>query len=54
MGDGERFGEARQEDVLHILDHHEPTGAEGGEYDWIEPGLGMLSQSSLHGAPDEF
>lgn len=43
MRDCERFGEPRQEDVLHILDHHEPTGGEGGEDDWVEPGLGMLS-----------
>ena len=41
--DGEGSGEAGQEDVLHILDHHEPTGAEGGEDDRVEPGLGILS-----------
>ena len=41
--DGERLGEAGQEDVLHVLDHHEPTGAEGGEHNRVEPGLGILS-----------
>ena len=52
VGDGERSGEAGEEDVLQVLHHHEPTGAEGGEDDRVEPGLRILSQSCLHGAPD--